>query len=159
MKLGSKHILDGWEVYTRAVSPSGMPQRSIDPVVAALLNIGAEAHPFKCLPGIAQCLSLFTYKKSGHNTSLLRSERTRTIPWRHIGAEAPFSAQVWWSNLAKHPQSHTKNLHFNAILYVFINYPQSAYFWLRVMPSILSQKVALSGSLVLAFLNKTRVSL
>ena len=70
MKLGSKHILDGWEVYTRAVSPSGMPQRSIDPVAAALLNIGAETHPFKCLPGTAQCLSLFTNKKNQVTTPL-----------------------------------------------------------------------------------------
>ena len=89
----------------------------------------------------------------GQTTSLLRSERTHTKTKRHIGAEAPFSAQVWWSNLAKTSQKSRKKPAFWCYLACFYYLSPECTFLTPCDVNTLSWKFASSGSLVIAFFN------
>ncbi len=98
-------------------------------------------------------------KICGQTTSLLRSERTHTKTKRHIGAEAPFSAHVWWLNLANTSQKSRKKRAFWCYLSCFYCLSPECTFLTPCDVNTLSWKFALSGSLVWPSSTKARVSL
>ncbi len=146
MKLVSKHIPDGWEVYIGVMSPNAVEVNWTSCCSSAKYRswntsvLKPSGHSPKPLPAHLQKMrSLHLFITVWED--ICKNQTTHWC-WSTIFSTGMLIESCW--NIPKVTQ---KNMYFDAIWQVFINYPQRAHLWLRVMSTTLSRKFAFSGIL------------